>query len=229
MAEPLCAIGLRVGGVDHGFAAAGEPVPPEYRVARVRQVHGTAIVWAGDGALAPDVEADAIVTDARGVAVAVATADCVPLLLVVPGAGVVAAVHAGWRGTLGGIAGAVVRELQVRRNIGAGELRVALGPSIDGCCFEIEREIAERFADRYGAGIWRAWRDGNSSDGVPRGTLDLRAVNRGLLLAVGVLDHAIEFVGPCTFCGGGPFASFRRDGANAGRQLSWIALTRSPE
>ncbi|HZR82778.1 MAG TPA: polyphenol oxidase family protein [Candidatus Binatia bacterium] len=225
---PLRAIGLRVGGVEHGFGTRDEPVPDEYRVVRARQVHGAALVWPNDATPSPAGDADALLTDRPGLAVAVATADCVPVLIAAPGARVVAAVHAGWRGTLAGIVPTVVDELRSRRGVPATELRVALGPSIDGCCFEIEREIAARFADRFGDEMWSAWRDGRPRDDVPRGTLDLRAVNRRLLLAAGVPDAAIEFVGPCTFCGDAGFASYRRDGATAGRQLSWIALQPAP-
>jgi purine-nucleoside/S-methyl-5'-thioadenosine phosphorylase / adenosine deaminase len=224
VSEALRAPGLGLGGIAHGFAAAGEPVPPAYQLVRVRQVHGAAVAWASDGSPSPAGEADALVTDRPGLAVAVSTADCVPILVAAPAAGVVAAVHAGWRGTLAGIVSAVLDGLRARHGVRADEIRVALGPAIDGCCFEIERDIAARFADRFGADVWRAWRDGRSGGGVARGTLDLRAVNRRLLVAAGVLDHAIELVGPCTCCGDAPFASYRRDGANAGRQLSWIAL-----
>lgn len=147
-----------------------------------------------------------------------------PVLLGAPEARVVAAVHAGWRGSLAGIVPAVLEELRAKRGVRADGLRVAIGPAIDGCCFEIERAIAERFAGRFGAAVWRAWRDGSRPSDVPRGTLDLRTVTRQILIDAGVAEEAIERVGPCTYCGGASFASYRRDGAHSGRQLSWIAL-----
>jgi YfiH family protein len=223
METPLRSIGLRIGGLEHGFNASDEAVPKEHRLARVKQVHGDRILWADESSPSPVGEADALLSDRRGIAVAIATADCVPMLLAAPSAGVVGAVHAGWRGTLAGIVPKVVAALREERGAKPEDLIVALGPSIDGCCFEVERDIAARFADRFGESMWRAWREGETRDGVARGRLDLREVNRRLLVDAGVRDQAIEFVGPCTFCGDGPFASYRRNGAGAGRQLSWIA------
>jgi len=223
-AGELQAIGLRIGGVAHGFAPAGAAVAEGFHLVRARQVHGTALLWVDERTASPAGELDALATDRRGVAVAIATADCVPVLIAAPGGRAVAAVHAGWRGMLAGIVPATVAEVAARSGTAPANLRVALGPSIDGCCFEIEREIAARFAERFGDGVWQAWRDGGSGRAPGKGTLDLRRVGRRILLDAGVPDEAIEFVGPCTFCGDSGFASYRRDGANAGRQSSWIGI-----
>ena len=192
----------------------------------VTQVHGNGVVVVRRGEARPSAAtaADVLVSDDPQVAVAVRAADCVPLLLGDRRTGAVAAVHAGWRGMLAGIVPATVAEVAARSGTAPANLRVALGPSIDGCCFEIEREIAARFAERFGDGVWQAWRDGGSGRAPGKGTLDLRRVGRRILLDAGVPDEAIEFVGPCTFCGDSGFASYRRDGANAGRQSSWIGI-----
>ena len=231
MSADLEAPGLRSLGVAHGFAGRDRAVAPGLHLVRARQVHGAAIAWADEATASPAGDLDALATDRAGVAVAIATADCVPILIAAvggprvpasnePGVAAVAAVHAGWRGTLAAIAEATADALVRRTGAGPADLRVAIGPAIGGCCYEVEREIAERFAARFGPEVWNAWRDGFSG----KGTLDLRALNRVILLRAGVPDAAIEIVGPCTFCGDGPFASFRRDGANAGRQLSWIGM-----
>lgn len=208
-------------GIEHGFAPRDTPVAEHRRVVRVRQVHGADILRV-DGKTPTDAgEADGLVTAAGAVAVAVATADCVPLLLVAPKRRVVAAVHAGWRGTLAGIVPAAVNVLDEHYDVAAEEIQAALGPSIGGCCFEIEREIAERFAEAFGRDVWEAWCDGEAG----KGTLDLRRVNTQLLERSGIPAASIQSVGPCTFCGGADFASYRAQGADAGRQLSWIGLT----
>jgi hypothetical protein len=222
MEDELHAAGWERHPIPHGFATAGQPVTQGFHLVRARQVHGAACITADARTPSPAGDADALVTRAAGVAVAIATADCVPLLLADPEAAVVAAVHGGWRGTLAGIAAVGVREME---RLGARCERVlaALGPSIDGCCYEIEREIAERFAAELGDGAWQAWREGPRAG---KGYLDLRRVNALVLQHAGVPAEAIQRVGPCTACGGGPFASFRRDGQSAGRQLSWIGVTR---
>ncbi|MFM7142686.1 MAG: polyphenol oxidase family protein [Alphaproteobacteria bacterium] len=224
MADDLLSIGLRIGGVAHGFAPAGADVAAGFHLIRTKQVHGAALAWVDERSVSPFGEFDALATDRRGVAVAIATADCVPMLVAAPGGRAVAAVHAGWRGLLGGIVGESALAVAGRAAVPPAELRVALGPSIDGCCFEVEREIAARFADRFGEQVWQAWRDGGRDRAPGKGTLDLRRVARMVLRDTGVADEAIEYVGPCTFCGDSGFASYRRDGANAGRQLSWIAI-----
>jgi len=208
------------GRIPHGFAGPGRDVAAGFHLVRVRQVHGATCLAADLGTASPAGDADALVTTRPGVAVAVATADCVPVLLAAPAAGAVAAVHAGWRGTVAAIAAVGVRAL-IERGAHPEGVRAALGPSIDGCCYEIERAIAERFANDLGSRIWSAWRDGARPG---KGYLDLRRVNALVLAEAGVPETGIARVGPCTFCGGGPFASFRREGAVAGRQLSWIGL-----
>lgn len=222
--EELEASGWSFTGVRHGFAPRDQTVAAGFHLVRARQVHGATILDVGAGSPCTAGEADGLISSAPGVAVAIATADCVPILLVAPGRRVVAAVHAGWRGTLAGITGEALSRLAVTYDVPAAALQAALGPSIDGCCFEVEREIAARFADRIGSAVWGFWRDGRPG----KGTLDLRGVNRHLLLEAGLRPEAIQQVGPCTACGGGPFASYRKQGPGTGRQLSWIGLEAGP-
>jgi YfiH family protein len=208
-------------GVAHGFAPSGAEVAAGFHLVRTKQVHGSTCLVVGAGTASPASEADALLTAARGTAVAIATADCVPILLAADDGSAVGAVHAGWRGTLAGVTGDALGVLRARFALPPDRLRAAIGPAIDGCCFEIERRIAAQFAERFGGAVWDAWRDGRPG----KGTLDLRRVNELILRDAGVPPNAIERVGPCTFCGGGPYASYRRQGPNAGRQLSWIGLT----
>ena len=219
MHDELRAAHLERGRVRHGFAGDGRPVARGFHLVRARQVHGAACLIADERSPSPLGDADALVTTRPGVAVAMATADCVPILLAAPEHDVVAAVHAGWRGTLGGGAAVAVEEL-ARHGARAEDVVAALGPSIGACCYEVEREIAARFAARFGSDAWSAWRDGAPGQGF----LDLRRMNALILAQAGVPPEAIASVGPCTFCGDGPFASYRRSGADAGRQLSWIGL-----
>jgi hypothetical protein len=206
--------------IRHGFGARDRPVAGGFHLVRARQVHGSVVLIADERTPSPAGNADALVTDRPGVAVAIATADCVPILVSAPGAHAVAAVHAGWRGTLAGIAPAALGMLCERFEVAREDVHVALGPAIGGCCYEIERGIATRFAEGFGDRVWSAWRDGTPG----KGWLDLRAVNRIVLEELGVVPERIHDVGPCTACGGGPYASYRRNGGGQARQLSWIAI-----
>ena len=208
-------------GIEHGFGSCDAPVAEHLRLVRVKQIHGAEIVIADAQTPAEAGEADGLLTRAPGHAVAVATADCVPVLLVAPEERAVAAIHAGWRGTLAAIVPNAVRALERNAGAPAKEIHAALGPSIGSCCFEIEREIAERFAQAFGDLVWDAWSDGRPG----KGTLDLRAVNADLLQRSGVPPEQIRHVGPCTACGDADLASYRARGPKAGRQLSWVGLS----
>jgi copper oxidase (laccase) domain-containing protein len=121
--------------------------------------------------------------------------------------------HAGWRGSAANAAGAAAEEMS-RLGTPASALRAWLGPSIGSCCYEIGGEVAARFAGEF---VRR------SCNG--RFTLDLRAVNRAQLEAAGIPPGDISTHPSCTRCGGNQFASYRRDGAAAGRMISLIALS----
>src|SRR5688572_23334616 len=100
------------------------------RVVTMRQVHGDNVVEVNDKKLKEAGEADGMITGAADIFLAVLTADCVPILIVAPEKKIAAAVHAGWRGTLAGIAEKAVRLLESRYDVAAADLQAALGPSI---------------------------------------------------------------------------------------------------
>ena len=182
------------------------------RAVTVRQVHGTRVVVAEAGAEPP--EADGVVTRERGLAVGVVTADCVPALLLARSAGVVAAVHAGWRGAAAGVLESALRRLRETSGIAPADVEVALGPSIGPCCYRVGVEVRAAFAVRTGTLTAPAWTPAGD-----RLMLDMRGAARLLLEAAGV--RSVTVVGPCTRCTP-TLASYRRDGAAAGRQLSFI-------
>lgn len=168
------------------------------RIAQVKQVHGAVAVESReDGA-----HADAIVGRAGGDAVGVRVADCVPLLVADQASGDVAAIHAGWRGIVGGVIGSGVQLL------GGTRLVAAIGPCIGPCCFEVGPEVAEQI----GFVVRRAG---------DRAFVDLRAAVRAQLRGYGLDDACIEDVPGCTKHEV-RFHSFRRDGKDSGRMLAAI-------
>ena len=178
-----------------------------------RQVHGSRIVDVEglDPAGGDRVEADGLLATRPGSLVGVRTAGCVPILLVAADGDWAAAVHAGWRGTLAGIAGEAVSVAR-RAGVDPSRLRAALGPSVGPCCYEVSTEVAERFEAR-GLPV-------GTKSGSPR--LDLRAINERVLLAAGLFREAIQRCGPCTCCHHHRYHSYRMDPSDEGRQLSWI-------
>lgn len=183
----------------------------------VQQVHGDRVVTVDD-ANVDGGEADAIVTRASAVAVGVLTADCVPILLVAPRHHVVAAVHAGWRGTLAGVVQRAVQHIADALGVPVTELLVALGPSIGGCCYEVDGAIADALEQRWGP----------MTDAVRKHTggkamIDLRGVNAAILEQSGVRPTHMVTVGPCTRCASTEYFSHRAANGPTGRQWSFVA------
>jgi YfiH family protein len=208
------------------LAAAGEVTDA---VLAARQVHGADVLSPEDPAFAtldwhdgPErlPAADALVTASAGVLLTIRTADCVPILLVAPAARAVAAVHAGWRGTLAGVIERAVAALYARYGARPAMITAAIGPAIGRCCYEFGVEHFAEFEGQYGAEARNAWTEPRA--GGARGYLDVRILAGLALVAAGLDRAAVHVVGPCTADSPAALHSYRRDGANAGRQLSYI-------
>lgn len=174
------------------------------------QVHGTTVIRVSTpGSYA---ECDALSTGASRVFLCVSVADCVPILLCDPAVPAVAAVHAGWRGTVGRILESAVRNME--RELGAEpmRLRAYLGPAASWCCYEAGEEVVGRFDPRF------VRREGG------RAFVDLKQANAGQLLGIGVPPEQIEVSPYCTISDMTRFHSFRRDGGRSGRMIAVIGL-----
>ncbi len=190
----------------------------------VNQVHGNAIhvVSDRDAAMADSnarPAADGIVTAARGVILGILTADCVPVLLVDRAAGVVGALHAGWRGVIAGIAHKGVRAMT---SLGARPDRIeaAMGPAIGRCCFEVDIELARRFEREMGGA-----RAHIRIASPHKAFIDLRGLLHDQLIDAEVESRAINPAAICTRCSSDGFFSRRAaGGAVTGLQLSFIGL-----
>ena len=182
--------------------------------ARVRQVHGCRVVEVEAGT-EPVEEADAVATSVPGVAACVSIADCVPVLLADTRSGAVAAIHAGWRGTIGGAAAAAVRSLVERHGARPADLLAAIGPGIGPCCFEVSRDLAVRFRDEVDK-VTATPRDHGSR-------VDLWRANELLLRRAGLPRRQIETVARCTSCEERTFFSHRRDRGLTGRHVAFIS------
>jgi polyphenol oxidase len=179
---------------------------------RVRQVHGAAVLRAGE--VGEDSEADALWChrDDGPCVVGVLTADCVPVLLADREGEAVAAVHSGWRGTVAGVVPQTVRTL-AQAGVPPERLVAAIGPCIEQAAFEVGEEVAARFDDAFvERGRWS------------KPHVDLVGVVRAQLAAAGVAAAAIERVGGCTHANPARYFSFRRDGAGIGQMMSFIGV-----
>jgi polyphenol oxidase len=187
----------------------------------VWQMHGREVVQVSVNDTREDIikkNADALITNVPGVAVGVRTADCTPILLFDPKSKAVAAIHAGWRGTILDIVGATIEAMRRAYQIEAGDLIAAIGPCIGPCCFEVGPEVVEAFAAKLPE---VSWRGPGRVNGKP--TIDLYAANEAFLRGAGVTQ--IDTLRVCTMCDPAQrFFSFRRDGEKSGRHLSIIRV-----
>lgn len=158
---------------------------------------------------------DAIVTTLQGVVIGVNTADCVPLVLVDGQAGIIAVAHAGWRGTVGRIGEAVVKEM-CRQGAHARCIQVAMGPSICQECFEVGDEVVEAFQTAGFALDEIVKRNEDTG----KAHIDLRTANRAVLVAAGVPEGNIVMSRHCSRCEHDRFFSARRLGINSGRTFT---------
>jgi YfiH family protein len=175
---------------------------PGATVADMHQVHGNAVAVVEERRTAERPEADALVSTRPDTVLVVRVADCVPVLLADPDAGVVAAVHAGRPGLVAGVAPAAVRRM---RDLGARTVVAWLGPRVCGGCYE----VPEAMQADVGALVPEAL--ARTSWGTP--SLDIGAGVRAQLEAAGVTVHD---VGTCTRESADLY-SYRRDGARSGR------------
>ena len=181
-----------------------------------RHVHGTH-VWAVGEPLADNAEFDGLVCDRPGPVLGAFAADCIPLLFADPEARVIGAAHAGWRGTVNGVATNVVSRM-IALGARADRIRVALGPSIGPCCFEVGPEVVAEFRAALGDA------PGMVVAGPRKDHLDLRVATRALLEGAGVMAEGIDDQPPCTRCEGERFFSYRRDGQAGGVHMAYIGL-----
>lgn len=180
---------------------------------RLRQVHGDRII-AIDERNPSGIKGDAMFTGQANLPLAIQTADCLPILLADPGSGLIAAIHAGWRGTALGIAAQTVRRLR-RAGARAERILASVGPCIGPCCFTIDTPCAEALARRteHQPFIRRL---------AQKFQADLAGMNIAQLCTEGLISTHIEHIQRCTCCEAEHFFSYRRDGDAAGRQLAVV-------
>ena len=195
---------------------------PRDRVRLISQVHGRDIASVRKGADLPWIapRADGIVSDDDGVAIGVRVADCAPILMADPTRPAVAAVHAGWRGTMQGIAEAAVAALQREMECRPEDLVAAIGPCLGPCCGEMGPEVVEMFrgAGHHEDRLARWFQTGPSG----RPYFDLARANREQLENAGIRPERIHAAGLCSRSHPDVFHSYRAAGAAAGRMLGII-------
>jgi YfiH family protein len=222
---------------------AGALEASEMPLLTLRQFHSDVV----HVATAPEENApkgDALVTGTPGLLLGVQTADCVPILLADTRNRAVAAIHAGWRGTLARIVVKTLGRLQMEFGTRPHDVVASLGPAIGLCCYEVGPEVAQAFAAQFPVaadwfdGPFDKLAQGEEPLGLPwltmmppghvppppRVRLDLRAANRWQLTYAGVPEFKIAVSDLCTACRTDLLFSYRREGTKTGRLMAVIGI-----
>lgn len=191
------------------------------QVATINQTHSDAVFVHNAYNRATDEGADAHITDRHGFALGVVTADCVPVLLIDRKKKIVAAVHAGWRGTAKRILQKTVKKMSDSFGSKPEDMIAGIGPSIGKCCYEVDEKVIEpmkkefdylnRFSIQKKEKKWH---------------LDLQMINKEQLIETGLMQDNINIVSLCTSCHSDLFYSYRRDGAGTGRMMAVVMITK---
>jgi polyphenol oxidase len=203
----------------------------------LKQIHSD-VIHLFDAPPSEPCQGDASATNRPGLLLGVQTADCVPILLVDPKKRAVAAVHAGWRGTLARIVVKAIGQMQMQFKSKPADLLAAIGPSIGGCCYEVGTQVATQFLSQFAeAPEWfDEFRTGDEPNPIqwlnmmPPGhqpppknvLLDLRKANRSQLLGAGLRAPNIFTSDLCTACRRDLLFSYRKEGLQSGRLMSVI-------
>ena len=198
-----------------------------YPVIQGHQVHDCKVaVIERPGLTREDLEGyDAFVTNLPGIAIGVRTADCVPILLYDPVKRVVAAVHAGWKGTVLHISQKALEVMALKYGTVFSDIRAVIGPAIGPDSFQVGLEVAEKFKVA-GFPMDDIWSFRGAGDGSPMSGghhIDLFKANRWLLEQAGLLPDNIQVFDIDTFTDNS-FFSARREGTQCGRNINAIKL-----
>ncbi len=211
----------------------------DFSLVSLKQIHSD-LIQCFSAASAEPTSGDALTTNSPSLLLSVQTADCVPILLVDPKKRAVAAIHAGWRGTLSRITEKAVGKMRQDFGSKPSDLLAAIGPSIGPCCYEVGVELVTKFTALFADGheYFDEPRTGDEPNPIqwlnmkppghqppPKNVhLDLRKANVSQLKSAGIREANIHASDLCTACNTDLLFSYRREGALSGRLMSAIGI-----
>ncbi|MBY6267802.1 peptidoglycan editing factor PgeF [Parageobacillus thermoglucosidasius] len=160
---------------------------------------------------------DGLYTKEAGLLLALCFADCVPLYFMAPKHGMIGLAHAGWRGTVKNIAGEMIHLWHEREHIPLDDIYVAIGPAIGACCYIVDDRVIT-YVDCILDGEQAPYKQVS----IGQYALDLKELNKVLLIQAGVREEHIDISGYCTSCADYLFFSHRRDQGKTGRMMAFI-------
>lgn len=178
-------------------------------------------------------DTDALVTNEPDLLLVMYFADCVPLYFYDPETGALGLAHAGWKGTVADIAGETARAMAEAFGTRPENLLAAIGPSIGSCCYEVDepvmkhvRPLVEELRISPGTAAESRGKPPFIERGDGHASLDLKEINRHLMIKAGILPSRIEMSSWCTSCRTDLFFSHRKENGATGRMMSWLGKKR---
>lgn len=181
-----------------------------------KQIHSAKTVYVDSSTEA--LECDALVTDVPGIIIAVKTADCIPILLCDPINLVVGAAHAGWRGTVAGVAAACLQEME-KRGARPSSTVAVIGAGIGRCCYEVDEKFVSAVAVSECAKQCI-----KHISGANHLSANLGLMNRDILISHGICTENIHISGFCTSCNSSLFFSHRASRGVRGLMMAGIEI-----
>ncbi|MBI5416599.1 peptidoglycan editing factor PgeF [Candidatus Poribacteria bacterium] len=162
---------------------------------------------------------DALITSVRNVTLIITTADCVPILVYDTKREVIAAIHAGWKGTGLEITKRTIELMMKNFRTQPENCQVAIGPSIGVCCYTVDLKVIDFLRSKFSY-----WRELFNLEKNVLGKLNLVDANKRQLMGIGIPEQNIASSGICTSCSNDSFFSFRKENGTTGRQMAFICL-----
>ncbi len=187
----------------------------------LKQIHSAQVYVVEDKPFAEELEGDALITATPDQPIGIYTADCVPVILYDPVTHTTGVVHAGRAGTEKGIVPAAINRMVECFGVNTATLKVAMGPSIGPCCYEVKEDCLDGFKEQFPN--WNRWVREHTEGKV---LLDLWKANQDQAIAEGVPEVSVFLSGECTACHAERWYSYRREGDRAGRMLTVSMLCR---
>lgn len=189
------------------------------RLITLRQLHTNRVIIQGSEIAAEEPAGDSLITDQPNLILAIQVADCVPILVADRNKRVIAAIHAGWKGTAQRI---VEKTLQVMREdfgTNPADCLFAMGPNIGGCCYQVGKEVITLYKKKF-----PSWKDFLALSSSNEAYLSLAKANVQQLLEIGVRPEQILSANLCTSCHLELFFSHRGEGGATGRMMALVMI-----
>ncbi|GAA0231496.1 peptidoglycan editing factor PgeF [Metaclostridioides mangenotii] len=176
------------------------------------QIHSDIVNVVDESSICDKEEGDALVTNLKNVPLLIFTADCVPISIIDNVNKAIGLVHAGWRGTYEQISMKTIEKMQELYNSKPEDLVCIIGPSIGPCCYEVSKDLIDKFVDRFEKTTDNIYESHDESV-----FLNLWSVNKSILKNSGVKEENIHDMNLCTSCRSDEFYSYRKDDKTLGR------------